>query len=376
MIIRILLAIFAITFAGCASAPEAIIGVDNEEKPARSVKGAKQRTIFIATTRQPDNAATIMFSGERNNRLSLARVTVSIPPNHVPGRIERPTSLPPDPEREFAILDPVLYQSQKSFVAGLDKELVRLPKQDRNVLLFVHGYNTTLAAAILRTAQFVEDANFDGIALLFTWASRGSALSYVYDINSALHARDALLETAIAVNNSKAAAFDVLAHSMGNLLTVEAMRQAQLKGLYNKNGRVRTVVLASPDIDKDVFAKQISVFPKEQRNFFVLISEDDKALAFSKRIAGGIDRVGDASAEELADLGVTVIDLSKVDDENNLNHSKFADSPEVVKLIGTRLNAGDRLGTQGIARGETAGIRSIPGLTATSIGLGILAITN
>ncbi len=163
---------------------------------------------------------------------------------------------------------------------------------------------------------------------------------------------------------------------MGNLLTVEAMRQAQLKGLYNKHGRVRTVVLASPDIDKDVFAKQISVFPKEQRNFFVLISEDDKALAFSKRIAGGIDRVGDASAEELADLGVTVIDLSKVDDENNLNHSKFADSPEVVKLIGTRLNAGDRLGTQGIARGETAGIRSIPGLTATSIGLGILAITN
>ena len=165
----------------------------------------------------------------------------------------------------------MLYQSQKSFVAGLDKELVRLPKQDRNVLLFVHGYNTTLAAAILRTAQFVEDANFDGIALLFTWASRGSALSYVYDINSALHARDALLETAIAVNNSKAAAFDVLAHSMGNLLTVEAMRQAQLKGLYNKHGRVRTVVLASPDIDKDVFAKQISVFPKEQRNFFVLI---------------------------------------------------------------------------------------------------------
>jgi esterase/lipase superfamily enzyme len=70
-------------------------------------------------------------------------------------------------------------------------------------------------------------------------------------------------------------------------------------------------------------------------------------LAVSRKIAGGIDRVGDAQAARLASMGVTVIDLSQVNDRSSLNHTKFADSPEMVQLIGRRLNAGDQLGTEG-----------------------------
>ena len=362
--------------AACTSFPEEIIGVDNATIPAKSVVGAKQHKIFIATTRQPDAASTIMFTGERNDSLSFARVTVSVPPNHIDGNIERPTRIPPDPRKEFAVIDPVLYSSEKGFVAGIDNEILRKPKKEQHVLVFVHGYNTTLAAAILRAGQFVEDSNFTGVLILFTWASRGSTLSYVYDMNSALHARDALLDTAKAINRTKAKSINVLAHSMGNLVTVEAMRQAKLEGWFNNSGRLKNIILASPDIDSDVFRKQIQVFPKEKRRFYVLISEDDKALAFSRKIAGGVNRVGDDSAEELAKIGVVVIDLSKIDDTNNLNHSKFADSPEVVQLIGTRLNAGDNLHTEKILAGNVGSIGALPGLTTKSIGLGILSLGN
>ena len=116
------------------------------------------------------------------------------------------------------------------------------------------------------------------------------------------------------------------------------MRTAQFK---HDSGKIRTVVLASPDIDAEVFAKQMSVFPRSDRKFYVLISDNDKALAVSRKIAGGVDRVGDEPGDLLAELGVTVIDLSKVDDTSSLNHTKFADSPEVVQLIGQRMNEGD-----------------------------------
>ena len=53
--------------------------------------------------------------------------------------------------------------------------------------------------------------------------------------------------------------------------------------------------------------------------------------------------MGDADAEQLAALGVTVIDMTAVTDPNDLNHSKFAESPEIVQLIGGSILAGNSL---------------------------------
>jgi esterase/lipase superfamily enzyme len=59
-------------------------------------------------------------------------------------------------------------------------------------------------------------------------------------------------------------------------------------------------------------------------------------------IAGGVPRVGAADAAELEQLGVTVIDLSEIDDSSAGSHAKFAGSPEVVQLIGVGLNNAGR----------------------------------
>ena len=305
--------IFAtLSVSGCGRPPDAIIGVDNPGTKAETVAGARKHDIFIATTRALDPRPAILYSGERSEKIGLARVTVFVPPNHVPGAIERPKSLPPDPRKEFTVLDPVTYSEDRAFLDGLRSELATRRKGERTVLVFVHGFNTTLPSAALRIAQFVEDTGYPGVPVLFSWASRGKVFDYVYDLNSALHARDDLIKTGNLLAQSGAEGFDIVAHSMGNFLAVEAMRQAKLQGQFDPDGRLRNIILASPDIDVDVFKKQIASFAKEDRRFFVLISEDDKALSLSRRIAGGVDRVGDESAEQLAALGVTVIDLSQV----------------------------------------------------------------
>ena len=71
----------------------------------------------------------------------------------------------------------------------------------------------------------------------------------------------------------------------------------------------------------------------------MLVSSDDGALRLSRFLSGGVERLGAADAERVAALGVSVVDLSKIEDETSGAHSKFASSPEVVQLIGAGLNA-------------------------------------
>jgi esterase/lipase superfamily enzyme len=259
----------------------------------------------------------------------------------VSGNIELPNSVPPDPREDFVIGQARYLTGESSFVGSINASLAERPWKDRDILLFVHGFNTDMTAAIMRMAQFVEDSGYTGVPLLFSWASSGKALEYVYDMNSVFHARDGLVSTAILLEQTNAAGYDVVAHSMGNLLTMEAIRQFSLTERFNETGRLRSIILASPDIDIDLFRVQVASVRPDQRNFIVLISDDDDALAISRRLAGGVPRVGDADAATLAELGVDVIDLSEIQD-GGLHHSKFADSPQVVQLIGNRYAAGDQ----------------------------------
>lgn len=55
--------------------------------------------------------------------------------------------------------------------------------------MFIHGYNTQFDDAVYRITQIVQDSGYKGAPVLFTWASAGRALDYVYDTNSATVAR-------------------------------------------------------------------------------------------------------------------------------------------------------------------------------------------
>jgi esterase/lipase superfamily enzyme len=135
--------------------------------------------------------------------------------------------------------------------------------------------------------------------------------------------------------------YDVVAHSMGTFLVMEASRQIVMTTGLNPTGKVNNVILAAPDIDIDLFQKQIELIPENQRNIIILISKDDKALSASRRVAGGVSRLGQTDADVLSDLGVIAIDLSDIDDADTLSHSKFKNSPQVVQLIGDSIKSGE-----------------------------------
>ena len=125
--------------------------------------------------------------------------------------------------------------------------------------------------------------------------------------------------------------------------------------------KINNVILASPDLDVDVFGRQFMSLGKEKPHFTIFVSRDDRALALSRRISGNVDRLGqiDPSVEpyrsKLEAAGITVLDLTKLKGGDRLNHGKFAESPEVVKLIGDRLIAGQTITDSEVGLGEAVG---------------------
>jgi esterase/lipase superfamily enzyme len=363
----------AALLVACASRPETgFLSTVTE-----SGTGVTNHTVLVATTRQRDPRPGTFFNGERASSLDYAAITVSIPPTHIPGEIEWTTAPPGNPNSNFVVHEAAYLDGDKAFVHALNTQLAMRPKGSRNVWLFIHGYNTLFAEGLYRSAQVVHDSKAPGVQVLFSWASRGKLTDYVYDSNSATVARDGLEHTLRLLLASDADQVNIVAHSMGNWVTVEALRQFRISGDLRNESKINYVFLAAPDIDLDVFKSQVRRFGKPLKPYYIVLSKDDKALGASQFIAGGRTRVGaDANVEELAALGAVVIDLTTVNANDSTNHGKFAQLATVAPQLFDVLNQGigARPGANRLeATGSTLG--AVASLPATLLGAPVRIIS-
>ncbi|MGO6849762.1 alpha/beta fold hydrolase [Rhizobium leguminosarum] len=340
--------------AGCGGRPVGVMQAAGTVAP-----GTSKVDLLVATTRAADDNPAVLFSGERGTGLAVNAVDVSIPPeaNRKVGQVQWPSRLPADPLRDFVTVSVDPLEGER---AGETWLKTHMPKS-RRVLVFVHGFNNRYEDAVYRFAQIVHDSHADVAPVVFTWPSRGSIFDYNYDKESTNYSRDALEEllTRTAANPA-VSDVTIMAHSMGTWLTVEALRQMAIRNGHVAS-KINNVILASPDLDVDVFGRQFASLGKERPHFTIFVSQDDRALALSRRISGNVDRLGqiDPSVEpyrsKLEAAGITVLDLTKLKGGDRLNHGKFAESPEVVKLIGDRLIAGQAITDSNVGLGEAVG---------------------
>lgn len=336
---KILVAALAFLLAGCLGPKtDGLLATGGIPVPVSEIAG--NHSIFVATTRDRADEAKRVFDGGRSAKLNFARVSITVPIVHETGVIElKERGDPDDPSKFFTATDVVAYDAQPKFSAALSADIAA---RGGRALIFIHGYNTAFDSAVYRVTQIAHDSGYSGTPVLFSWASGGKTTDYVYDNNSASAARDQLEATIRMVAQSGARRIDIVAHSMGTWVTMEALRQLAITGDRDLGGKLGDVVLASPDIDVDVFKSQMRRYGKPDKPFYLLLSDDDRALRLSRIIAGNKPRLGGyRNAEELAEYGVVVVDLSNVKSGDRLNHTKFADNPTLVKLLGERLRQGD-----------------------------------
>jgi esterase/lipase superfamily enzyme len=329
----------ALILGACAGRPpEGVLLPD-----AQTAEGTSRVNLLVATTRQRSSGNNgEMFNGERAENVSYADIAVSIPPDSAReiGKIQWPASLPGNPARDFVTASANYIDKQQlaAAVSAAAKSGGR-----RNVLIFVHGFNNRFDEAVYRFAQVVHDAKAPGIPVLFTWPSRGELKlrAYTYDRESANYSRGALEQLIeMLAANPKVKDINIVAHSMGNWVTLEALREMALR--TGKIGaKVRNVMLVAPDVDVDVFRTEMQRMGKSRPRFFLFTSQDDGALAFSKTVWGGVQRIGaiDPAQEpyksELAQENVQAFDLTKM--KGDAHGRAFEDITTVMTMLKDRV---------------------------------------
>jgi esterase/lipase superfamily enzyme len=366
---RALLIVFALGLTSCANRAENVIFAVAENAP-----GTSSVDLVVATTRRSVDTQGELYSGERGSGLTFANIVVSIPPDNVrkSGEVQWPAKPPGNPANDF-VTTKVARLDFASTRKWLDAHAAATGKH--GVLVFVHGFNNRFDDAVYRFAQLVHDSGAEVTPILFTWPSRGSVFAYGYDRESTNISRDALEQVLDMLARDPAIGeIDILAHSMGNSLVLETLRQMAIRNRHIPM-KIDDVILASPDVDVDVFWNELSDMGNPHPRLSLIVSRDDHALEASKWLWGNIARLGsiDPEAEpyksRLAAAHVSVYDLTKLNSEDSLNHSKFVASPEVVRLLGQRLAAGNSLSDkhESLADGIIGGAASEVGILATAI---------
>ncbi|WDE02144.1 alpha/beta hydrolase [Thalassomonas actiniarum] len=273
-----------------------------------------------------------MFGVERS-KLTYGTCDVSIPRDHRMGKLESPSiwrlQFREEPSKHVVLLSTWINSKDKYFT---DLAAMVNSAQTRSAFIFVHGYNVTFEEAARRTAQISYDLGFEGASVFYSWPSQGTIPAYTIDEQniewSQAHLRAFLVDFFV---HSEAQNVYLIAHSMGN----RALTRVVASLLTDKpllRERLKEVILMAPDIDADVFKRDIApALANSNRPTTLYASSKDLALAASKKVHGN-PRAGDSGQGLVIVSGIETIDATAVD-TSLLGHSYPKDESSVLSDI-------------------------------------------
>ena len=222
---------------------------------------------------------------------------------------------------------------------------------DKSAFIFIHGYNTSFEDAAKRTAQMSYDLKFKGASVFFSWPSQGEVSKYTYDEAniewSQTHVEKFLTDF---LKKTTAQNLYIIAHSMGNRAMTRAIASVTAKFPQYKS-RIKAIILAAPDVDSDVFKRDIApALTNSCKNITLYTSNSDKALMASKEVHGH-SRLGDNLNGVVTVPGIESVDASDIESDF-LSHSYFSSTKTLISdmfsIIKEGKPASKRLGLEKI----------------------------
>lgn len=312
------------------------------EEPEK--KYATVRVMFATDrNRTKSNKPDEMFGSVRSkNIVSYGICEVSMPRNHKLGELEKASvwkfEYNDDPEKHVLLLK-VDVKSKKDFFDKLKKNINASSKKD--AFIFIHGYNVSFEDAARRTAQMSYDLGFDGVPVFYSWPSVGKTLSYNVDEGN-IEWSQGYIKTFLEdfFKSSESQNIYVIAHSMGNRGLTRALSSI-IEQNPNAVSRIKEIILAAPDIDADVFKKDIApVLVKSKKPITLYASSNDLALFASKQFSGYF-RAGQTGNAMIVLPGIETIDASNVPSDL-LGHSYISGTPDVLSDVFQIIHNGKR----------------------------------
>lgn len=285
--------------------------------------------VFYGTNRSRTGEANpLEFYGHERAPLELGVVEVSVPRNREIGEIRRTDRWQGDLSalrgRYFIIERVQPIATEEGFGEYLD--LVMDQSERRELLVFIHGYNTDFRSAAERAAQLAVDLEIDGAPALYSWPSRGTTLGYFADANQVIRPviDDLRRYLEILMEHADADRIHVVAHSMGNRFLLRALEEmAEDNPPPLDEPFFDQVVWASPDVDQADFLYTIPELLHLAGDMTLYASASDRALQLSRRIQGGYPRAGDVTPAPVVLEGLATVDTTEAGD-SGLGHSDYA----------------------------------------------------
>jgi len=250
--------------------------------------------------------------------------------------------------------------------AEIARRLVSSPRKE--VVLFVHGYNTSFEDSALTMGELCHFLGRDFVCGIFTWPAgghRGILFGYDLDRESAEYAVEDLVKVIRIVGRTPGVErVHLIAHSRGTDTLASALAQLSaeaymLRSSPDREFHIANVVLVAPDLDADVaITKIFKVFsdpdlpfgenaepsallpPARGLKVSLYVSPDDRAIATASLLFGSIARLGRIDAamltpEQIKAIGMLhAVDIIQVRGTTDFfGHSYFVSNPRVSSDI-------------------------------------------
>ena len=192
--------------------------------------------------------------------------------------------------------------TKRQFLDLVKSRLERSAQKD--VYLYVHGFNNTFYDAIARSAILWHSISRQGVFIAYTWpAGYGGPFGYFYDRESGeftiFHLREMIK---VLVELPELERLHIIAHSRGTDVATTALRElnialrAQGKDPHEAL-KLETLMLAAPDLDLEVFSQRfwLENLGAVARRTVVYFSSEDDAIGLSNWLFGSKTRIGTLS---------------------------------------------------------------------------------
>ncbi|MCU0897724.1 MAG: alpha/beta hydrolase, partial [Burkholderiales bacterium] len=244
--------------------------------------------------------AHVQIGDETLDWETLHRLSTSDDPDQRPilqlDRLEPMASLAPG-------ASPASVADARAFFALVNDALAASPS--RELVIYVHGSNNTVARAAAQTAQLRHFTGRRVVMLSFIWPSAGSILRYFTDVANAEASVEPFVRLIeLIAANTNAAAIDVVAYSAGaqiasaGLVKLGEPRGGESRAQLRERLRLRNVYYAAPDVDTRQFTDDMKRYVDLVGRITVAGNLNDSAL----RVAALVHRASRAGRPNPTEL--------------------------------------------------------------------------
>lgn len=196
-------------------------------------------------------------------------------------------------------------EEQKKFLRLVEARLEKAPTKD--VYFLIHGVDNTFNDAVFRMAEIEHFVGRKGVPIAYTWpAGYGGMFGYFYDRESSEYTVGHLKIILMALASSEhVERIHIISHSRGTDVATTALRELNIASRARgedptKAWKIATLVLASPDLDADVFSQRgfaEGMFTLPGR-IVIYGSKTDKLLGLSNWLFSGRKRLGSFALDD------------------------------------------------------------------------------